>query len=98
MFGWTTIPGPRRTAPTGRTLPDLRIYRNYNVALECLAAGDHAGAVDAARELCSRLAGDPNARMRLGLTLVAGGDPEGDEILGATAQQSDKWLAYVRQI
>lgn len=36
--------------------------------------------------------------MRLGLTLAAGGKPEGGEILIAMADQSDKWLAYVRAL
>lgn len=75
-----------------------RVYRNYNVALERLSAGDHSGAVEAARELCSRVVGDLNARTRLGLTLAAGGDPEGVEILVTMAEQSDKWLAYVRSL
>lgn len=75
-----------------------RVYRNFNVPLERLAAGDHAGAVETAKELCSRLVDDPNARIRLGLALAVGGDPEGAEILGAMAEQSDKWLAYVRAL
>lgn len=71
-----------------------QVYRNYNVPLERLAAGDHAGAVEAARELWSGAVGDLNGRMRLDLTLAAGGDPEGAEILAAMAERSGKWLAY----
>jgi uncharacterized Ntn-hydrolase superfamily protein len=82
-----------------RRLADLsRVYRTANVPLERLAAGDHAGAVEAATELCSHLVGDPNARMRLGLTLAAAGDSQGTEILAAMAEQSYKWLAYVRAV
>ncbi|MDQ3485421.1 MAG: hypothetical protein M3445_08455, partial [Actinomycetota bacterium] len=75
-----------------------RAYRRYNVPLERIAGGDQVGAVVAARELCARLPDDPNARMRLGLSLAAGGNPEGGEILIAMADQSDKWLAYVRAL
>ncbi|MBA2310953.1 MAG: DUF1028 domain-containing protein [Pseudonocardiales bacterium] len=75
-----------------------RAYRNSNLSLERLASGDHSGAVEAARDLCSHVAGDLNARMRLGLTLAAGGDPEGAEILGAMAEQSGRWLAYARSL
>ena len=63
-----------------------RVYRNCNLPLERLAAGDRAGAVESARELCSRLPDDSNVRMRLGLTLAACGDPEGTEILAAMAK------------
>jgi hypothetical protein len=73
-----------------------RVYSNCNVPLERLAGGDRAGAVESARELCSRLPEDSNVRMRLGFTLAARGDPEGTEILAAMAKQSDKWLACVR--
>ena len=73
-----------------------RVYRNCNVPLERLVAGDHAGAIESARHLCSRLPGDSNVRMRLGLTLAAAGDQEGKEILISLARDSDKWLAYVR--
>jgi uncharacterized Ntn-hydrolase superfamily protein len=75
-----------------------RVYRTCNVPLERLAAGDHAGAVEAARELNSRLPDDPNVRVRPGLSLAAGGDPDGAEILAATVKQSDKWLAYARAL
>ncbi len=75
-----------------------RAYRRYNVPLERIAGGDQVGAVEAARQLCAQLPDDPNARMRLGLTLAAGGKPEGCEILIAMADQSDKWLAYVRAL
>ena len=87
---------PEPLAELGRLARLTRIYRTINVPLERLAAGDHAGAIKAARELCSRLPDDSNVRMRLGLTLAAGGDPKGTEILAAMAEQSDKWLAYVR--
>lgn len=73
-----------------------RAYRTCNVPLARLAAGDHVGAVEAARELCSSLGGNLNARLRLGLVLAAAGDPEGAEILDAMAEQSDKWVAYAR--
>jgi hypothetical protein len=80
-----------------RRLTELSlVYRTANVPLERLAAGDGAGAIAAARELCSRLGNDPNARLRLGLVLAAEGDPDGKEILAAMAKQSAKWLAYVR--
>jgi uncharacterized Ntn-hydrolase superfamily protein len=87
---------PEPLAELRRLAGLTRVYRNCNVPLERLAAGDRAGAVESARELCSRLPEDSNVRMRLGLTLAAGGDPEGTEILAAMAKQSDKWLAYVR--
>ncbi len=75
-----------------------RAYRFANLSMERLAADDHAGAVDAARQLCAHVVNDPNARMRLGLVLVAAGDPEGAEILSEMARQNDKWLAYVRSL
>ena len=75
-----------------------RVYRTCNVALERLAAGDHAGAVEAATGLSSRLPDDPNVRVRLGLTLAASDDPAGAEILAAMVKQSDKWLAYARAL
>ncbi len=82
-----------------RRLAELsRAYGGCNVPLHRLAAGDHVGAVEAARELCARLPDDGNTRVRLGLTLAAGGDPEGHDILNALADQSDKWLAYVRAL
>jgi hypothetical protein len=46
--------------------------------------------------LCSRLASDPNLRIRLGLTLAAGGDPEGGQILASMVAQTDKWVPYLR--
>jgi uncharacterized Ntn-hydrolase superfamily protein len=82
-----------------RRLAELsRIYRRCNVPLERLAGGDHAGAVEAARELSSRLPDDPNVRVRLGLALATGGDPDGAKILAAMAKQSDRWLAYTRAL
>lgn len=75
-----------------------RAYRLYSVPLQRIADGDHVGAVEAARELCARQPGDLNARVRLGLALAASGDPEGGEILVAMADESDKWLAYVRAL
>jgi uncharacterized Ntn-hydrolase superfamily protein len=82
-----------------RRLAELsRVYRTSNVALERLAAGDHAGAVEAARELSACLPEDPNVRLRLGLTLAAGGDPAGAEILVGMVEQSDRWLAYARAL
>jgi hypothetical protein len=74
------------------------VYRKANVPLERLAAGDNAGAVEAARDLCSQVGDDPNARIRLGMTLAVAGDPKGSEILAAMAEQSDQWLAYVRAL
>lgn len=75
-----------------------RLYRNYNVVLARLTAGDYAGAIEAARELDSRMPDDPNAHLRLGLALAVAGDSEGAEILDAMAAQSDKWLAYARAL
>lgn len=87
---------PEPLAELRRLASLSRVYRHSNIPLERLAAGDHAGAVEAARDLCSRLSSDLNLRVRLGLTLMAAGDPEGAHILAAMAAQSDKWLAYVR--
>lgn len=89
---------PEPLAELHRLAELARVHRTYHVPLQRLAKGDHAGAIEAARELCSRLVDDPNARMRLGLVLAAGGNPEGAEILAAMTQQSDKWLAYVRAL
>jgi hypothetical protein len=89
---------PEPVAELRRLAGLSRAHRNHNLALERLAGGDHAGAVEAARELCSRLVGDPNARLRLGLTLAADGDPEGAEILAVMAERSGKWLAYARAL
>jgi hypothetical protein len=89
---------PEPLAELRRLAGISRVYRRYNVPLERLAAGDQSGAVEPARELCSGAVGDLNARMRLGLTLAASGDPEGAEILVAMADRSDKWLDYVRSL
>jgi hypothetical protein len=66
-----------------------------NVPLERLALGDHAGAVESARELSSHLPDDSNVRMRHGLTLAAAGDPEWAEVLSVLANESEKLPAYV---
>jgi uncharacterized Ntn-hydrolase superfamily protein len=75
-----------------------RTYRTTNTSLELLAAGDTDRAVQAARDVCSRVPGDGNSRLRLGLVLAASGDPEGTEILGELARDSEKWLAYGRAV
>jgi uncharacterized Ntn-hydrolase superfamily protein len=87
---------PEPLAELRRLAGLTRVYRNFNVPLERLAAGDCSGAVESARELSFRLPDDSNARIRMGLTLAASGDPEGTEILDALAEQSGKWLAYVK--
>jgi uncharacterized Ntn-hydrolase superfamily protein len=87
---------PEPLAELSRLAGLSRVYRHANLPLERLAAGEHAGAVEAARGLCSRLASDPNLRIRLGLTLAAGGDPEGGQILASMVAQTDKWVPYLR--
>ena len=79
-----------------RLVDRSRIFRECNTPLKRLAEGDLGRAIESARDLCSRLDGDGNARMRLGLVLAAAGDPEGDAILAALAADSSQWLAYVR--
>jgi uncharacterized Ntn-hydrolase superfamily protein len=73
------------------------VYRQFNATLTLLAAGDHQGAVDAARELCRAIPTDLNAQMRLGLVLLAAGDAEGRTILGDLAARNERWLVYARR-
>jgi hypothetical protein len=87
---------PEPLAELRRLAVLTRIYRTINIPLERVAAGDHSGAIEAAREVCSQLPDDSNARLRLGITLAVVGDPEGSEILAVMAEESDKWLVYVR--
>ncbi len=82
-----------------RRLSDLtRGYRQANVSLERLAAGDTAGAIEAARALGSAVTNDPNVSMRLGLALAAAGEDEGIAILTGLVSQSPKWLSYVKAV
>jgi uncharacterized Ntn-hydrolase superfamily protein len=89
---------PEPLAELRRLTAMSRLYRKANVSLERLAAGDHAGAVETARAVCSGLPDDPNVRLRLGMTLATAGDPEGGAILRAMVERSDQWLSYARSL
>ena len=72
-------------------------YRHINVPLERLACGDYQGALEYARIMSDAAPADPNLQMRLGLTLLAAGQPEGREILAGLAARNDKWVILMRR-
>jgi uncharacterized Ntn-hydrolase superfamily protein len=72
-------------------------YRHINVPLERLACGDYQGALESARIMSDAAPADPNLQMRLGLTLLAAGQPEGREILAGLAARNDKWVILMRR-
>lgn len=72
-------------------------YRHINVPLERLACGDYQGALEYARIMSDAAPADPNLQMRLGLTLLAAGQPEGREILAGLAARNDKWVTLMRR-
>jgi predicted Zn-dependent protease len=74
-----------------------RVYRDFNMTLARLAAGDHDGAVEATRRLSRAAPADPYVRMRLGLALLATGDAEGRTILAGLAAKGEQWLIYSRR-
>ena len=81
-----------------RRLIDLdRMYRSVNEPFKRLAAGDADGAVAAARQLHDLAPSDLNVQMRLGVALLAAGDPQGRHILSRLAATNAQWITYARR-
>jgi hypothetical protein len=73
------------------------VYRHINEPLELIASGDYEGALESARMMSDAAPGDPNLQMRLGLSLLAAGEPEGRTILLRLAARNDKWVILMRR-
>lgn len=72
-------------------------YRFINVPFVRLVAGDPHGALEAARRLLNAAPADPNVQMRLGIVLLAAGEPEGRTILSGLVAKNEKWAIYMRR-
>jgi uncharacterized Ntn-hydrolase superfamily protein len=101
---WTTAVVNVRVDDHPEPLRELRrlaeltnAYRNNNVPFERLARGDYQGAVESARIMSDMAPADPNLQMRLGLALLAAGQPEGRKILAGLAARNDKWVVLMHR-
>jgi predicted Zn-dependent protease len=72
-------------------------YRFINLPFVRLASGDRQGALEAARRLLDAAPSDPNVQMRLGMALLAVGEPEGRTILSDLVAKNEKWAIYMRR-
>jgi uncharacterized Ntn-hydrolase superfamily protein len=88
---------PEPLRELGRLAGLTNVYRHVNVPLERLACGDYQGALESARGMSDAAPADPNLQMRLGLALLAAGQPEGRKILAGLAARNDKWVVLMRR-
>lgn len=72
-------------------------YRHVNVPLERIARGDYQGAIESARVMSEMAPADPNLQMRLGLALIAAGQPEGRKILAGLVARNDRWVVLMHR-
>lgn len=88
---------PEPLRELGRLAELTSVYRHMNVPLERIASGDYEGALESARMMSDTAPADPNLQMRLGLSLLAAGEPEGGKILAGLAAKNDKWEILMRR-
>jgi uncharacterized Ntn-hydrolase superfamily protein len=88
---------PEPLRELGRLAELTSVYRHINEPLELIASGDYEGALESARMMSDAAPGDPNLQMRLGLSLLAAGEPEGRTILLRLAARNDKWVILMRR-
>ena len=88
---------PEPLQELGRLAELTRAYRHINDPIEQLACGDSLGAIASARLLIDAAPADPNVQMRLGLALLAAGQPEGRKILAGLVGKNGKWVILMRR-
>ena len=81
-----------------RRLVELnRMQHSINEPFRRLAAGDLDGALTVAQQLHGTAPDDLNVLMRLGVALLAVGDPQGTQILARLAEAHEQWITYAQR-